>query len=123
MNKPTVIAINDLSEGIYAASGKGCYTASAYIHQKPEIGRGDYRIQINGIHKAQHTKETQYLQISFNLPVIYKSSNGQYLNGSNTNTLLIQYNYHQNPNDNIGLGDLCVEANEGLIVTNIKITD
>ena len=34
MNKPTIITINDLSEGVYLASG-GCYSATAKIHQKP----------------------------------------------------------------------------------------
>lgn len=120
--KPVVIANEDLAEGIYAASGE-CYSASAYIHQKPEIGRGDFRIQVNGIHHADHTKETQWLYITFNKPVSYKSSNGTLENGNNTNTLIIRYSYHQNPSDNIGLGDLIVEADAGLAITNIKITD
>ena len=57
-----------MAEGVYAASG--CYTASAYIHQTPENGRGDYRIQVNGKHNADHTKEAQVLTISFNQNVI-----------------------------------------------------
>ena len=122
MNKPTIITINDLSEGVYLASG-GCYSATAKIHQKPQIGRGDYRIQVNGIHKADHTKETQWLHITFNQPIVYKSSNGSYVSGNGTTALVIQYNYHQNPNDNIGLGDLCVEADSGLTITSVKITD
>lgn len=47
-SKPVVTIDIGLAEGVYAASG--CYTASAYIHQKPETGRGDYRIQLNGQH-------------------------------------------------------------------------
>ena len=45
--KPIVTIIENQAEGIYMASG--CYTTTATIHQRPEIGRGDYRIQINGI--------------------------------------------------------------------------
>ena len=59
--KPIVAIIENKSEGIYMASG--CYTTTATIHQRPEIGRGDYRIQINGIHNADHTKESQILTI------------------------------------------------------------
>ena len=121
--KPIVIANEELAEGVYANSGDGCYTASAYIHQSPEIGRGDYRIQVNGIHNADHTKETQWLYITFNIPVTYKSSNGTLEAGDGTNTLVIKYNYHQNPTDNIGLGDLVVEAEAGLAITNVRITD
>ena len=121
--KPIVIANEELAEGVYANSGDGCYTASAYIHQSPETGRGDYRIQVNGVHNADHTKETQWLYITFNMPVTYKSSNGALEAGDGTNTLVIKYNYHQNPTDNIGLGDLVVEAEAGLAITNVRITD
>lgn len=120
-NKPVIFGTNDLAEGVYAASG--CYTANAYIHQTPETGRGDYRIQVNGKHDADHTKETQWLHITFNMPVKYSSSQGTLESGDNTNTLVIRYNYHQNPTDNIGLGDLVVNADQGLAVTAVSITD
>ena len=63
---------------VVAASSNSCYTANAWIHQTPQTGRGDYRIQVNGQHKADHTKESQVLTISFNQPVVYKSCNGIY---------------------------------------------
>ena len=120
-NKPVVLTNSDLAEGVYAASG--CYTASAYIHQTPETGRGDYRIQVNGQHHADHTKETQWLHISFNMPVKYSSSQGTLESGDGTTSLTIRYNYHQNGTDNIGLGDLIVQADSGLAVTSVSITD
>lgn len=120
-SKPVILTNKDMAEGVYAASG--CYTATAYIHQKPETGRGDYRIQVNGKHNADHTKETQWLHISFNQPVTYKSSQGTLESGDGTNTLTIRYNYHQNPTDNIGLGDLCVQSDAGLAITAVSITD
>ena len=122
--KPTIIVKEELAEGVYAGSGDtGCYTASAYIRQTPKVGRGDFRIQVDGVHRAGHTKERQWLYIGFNMPVMYKSSNGSLVSGDGTNTLCIKYNYHQNPNDNIGFGDLVVEADAGLVITNVKITD
>lgn len=120
--KPIVIANEELAESVYMNSGD-CYIASAYIHQTPETGRGDYRIQVNGVHNADHTKEAQWLYISFNMPVTYKSSNGALESGDGSNTLVIKYAYHQNPTDNIGLGDLVVEAEAGLTIANVKITD
>ena len=119
-NKP-IIVIDDLAEGIYAASG--CYSANAHIHQRPETGRGDYRIQVNGVHDADHTKETQWLHISFNMPVNYSWSQGILESGDNTSTLVIRYGYHQNPKDNIGLGDLVVKADQGLEIVGVSITD
>ncbi|MDD6789493.1 MAG: hypothetical protein PUE04_05260, partial [Lachnospira sp.] len=118
--KPVIMTAEDLAEGVYLASG--CYTANAEIHQTPQTGRGDYRIQVNGKHNADHTKSTQWLTISFNMPVTYSSSNGTLESGNETSTLRIRFNYQQNPSDNIGLGDLVVQADPGLEITSVKIT-
>lgn len=122
-SKPMVIVDQGLAEGVYADSGAGCYEASAYIHQRPETGRGDFRIQVNGKHNADHTKEAQTLTISFNQPVTYSSSNGTLAGATTGTTLTINYTYHQNPNDNIGLGDLVVVSDPGLSITSVSITD
>ena len=122
-SKPVVSIDNGLAEGVYAASGAGCYTASAYIHQTPQTGRGDYRIQVNGKHNADHTKESQTLTISFNQNVTYVSGGAGLISGNGTPTLKVKLGYHQNPNDNIGFGDLVVTANTGLAITGVSITD
>lgn len=124
--KPIVEIDAGMAEGVYAASGAGCYTATARIHQTPQTGRGDYRIQVNAQHSADHTKEVQILTISFNHLVTYKSCNGSgasLVSGNGTNTLVINLGYHQNPTDNIGLGDLCVESDAELEITGVSITD
>ena len=105
------------------ASSNGCYTTNAYIHQIPETGRGDYRIQVNGYHQAGHYCEHQVLSISFNMPVTYVSSQGSLNSGNGTTTLIIDYNYHNNEIDNIGLGDLVVNADSGLAITGVSISD
>lgn len=119
--KPIMVIIENQSEGIYMASG--CYTTTATIHQSPEIGRGNYCIQINGIHKSVHIKESQILVISFNMPVEYVSSNGSLISGNGSTALQIKLNYYQNPNDNIGMGDLIVNADSGLSIVSVNITD
>lgn len=58
--KPVISLDEGMAEGVYAASGAGCYTASAYIHQTPETGRGDYRIQVNGKHNAIIQKKHRF---------------------------------------------------------------
>lgn len=132
--RPMLIKTEQMSEGVYLASGanggnddgtgggSGCYTANAYIHQKPETGRGNYKIQVNGQHAADHTKEAQTLTISFNLPVVHVGG-GTLISGDGSSTLVIALSYHQNPNDNIGFGDLTVTADEGLAITGVTITD
>lgn len=127
-SKPIISIDNGMAEGVYAASGAsaestGCYSADAYIHQTPQTGRGDYRIQVNGVHSADHSNDAQILTISFNQNVTYQSSQGTLISGNGTNTLKISYNYHQNPNDSIGLGDLVVTADTGLAITGVSITD
>ena len=113
--KPIVTIDSGMAEGVYAASG--CYTASAYIHQTPENGRGDYRIQVNGKHNADHTKEAQVLTISFNQNVTYVSG------GAGLTPVIVKLAYHQNPTDNIGFGDLVVTSDAGLAITGVSITD
>lgn len=120
-SKPVVTIDIGLTEGVYAASG--CYTASAYIQQKPETRRGDYRIQVNGQHHSDHTKEAQTLTISFNQNVTYVSGGAGLISGNGTATLIIKLSYHQNSNDNIGFGDLVVTSDTGLAITGVSITD
>lgn len=126
--KPVMLDNEEVFEGVYAASGAGdgadCYTVTAYIHQTPETGRGDYRIQVNGVHAAAngHHSGEQVLTLSFNQPVEYSSSNGTLVSGSGTATINIKYNYHNNGNDNIGLGDVVVTSDDGLAITGAMLS-
>ena len=126
--KPIAIENDELAEGVYAASGSSvgndCYTVSAYIHQTPEIGRGDYRIQVNGVHAAAngHHSGEQILTLTFNQPVDYSWSNGVLVSGDGTSAISIKYNYHNNGNDNIGLGDIVVTADDGLAITGAVLS-
>lgn len=120
-SKPTILVNDEYSEGVYAASG--CYTVTASILQDNQIGRNDYRIQVNGKHDSDHTGDAQTLTVSFNMPVTYKSSSGILQGAFVGTTIVVKYNYHQNRKDNIGLGDLVVEAEQGLQITSISLTD
>lgn len=126
--KPVLLSNDEVFEGIYAASGASeggdCYTVTAYIHQSPETGRGDFRIQVDAVHAASdgHHSTEQVLALSFNQPVEYVSSQGTLVSGSGTSTINIKYNYHNNAYENIGLGDVCVTSNAGLSVTGAVLT-
>ena len=124
--KPIVLANEELAEGVYAASGDAgnggdCYTVTAYIHQTPELGREDYRIQVNGVHAAVgHHSTGQELILYFNQPVNYQFCNGAeatLVSGDGTSELRLAYSYHNNENDNIGLGDVVVTSGDGLAVS------
>lgn len=120
--KPMCLANEDLAEGVYAASGD-CYTFSARIVQTPELGNEVYTLQIDGVHNADHHSTARTVVITFNYPVEYVSSLAESYEGSGTNQLRLLYtaksggNYHNNFNENIGLGELKVKAQSGLIVT------
>lgn len=120
--KPVIVEVG-AGEGIYMSSGSTCYTTTAYIHQRPETGRDDYRIQINAKHNGDHTRTAQTLVITFNQPVQYVWCNGNLKSGDGTNTLMIGLNYYQNPTDNIGLGDLVVKSESGLDIISAEIYD
>ncbi len=121
--RPVVLENEDLAEGVYAASGDRCYEVTVNIHQKPETGRGNYRMQLNATHNAedQHHSTAQRLTRVFNLPVEVVSCDQSEVSGSGTNTLNISYSYHNNPSENIGLGNLTVVADAGLAVTSAKL--
>lgn len=122
--KPILLINTDVSEGVYTFSGTSdgsdCYTVTTMIHQMLETGRGDYRIQVDGIHSAAngHHSDEQILILSFNQPVVYSYSNGELLDGNGTNTLRIKYDHHNNAYDNIGLGDVIVVSDLGLTINN-----
>ena len=128
--KPIVLVNEELAEGVYAASGiadggdEDCYTVSAYIHQTPETGREDYRIQVNGVHAAGngHHSGVQVLTLFFNQDVNYVDSNGDLDSGDGSSSISIRYSYHNNPQDNIGLGDVIVTSGEGLAVTEAVLS-
>lgn len=119
--KPIILINEDLAEGIYAASG--CYAVTAYITQIPQTGRGDYRIQLNAFHDADHTNNSQILTITFNQNVKYVSSNGTLGFGDDTSTLTINFEYFQNEYDKVGLGELVVTADECLEIVSVRLTD
>jgi len=125
--RPVVLATEETAEGVYAASGDDCYTVSAYIHQRPETGRGDYRIQVNGSHAAVdgHHSGEQRLILTFNQPVVYVGSNGSLSSpgeGEESYTIEITYNYHNNAIDEIGLGDVIVTSMPGLADPSAVLT-
>ena len=115
-SKPLVLANEELAEGVYAASGD-CYTCKGRIAQWPATGNEQYVIQFDAKHvNADHHSTGQVLTITFNKPVVFKECYGngaKYESGSGTNTLKISYTYHNNSNDNIGLGDLKVMTVDG----------
>lgn len=121
---PIAIMNEDLMEGIYAASGSKCYSVRANIHQSPEQGRGDYRIQVTAQHNADHTCDKQKLTLTFNQPVTPVSATNGIIKTHGTSAVLeIEYSYWNNPIDAIGLGDVIVTSEQGLIITGARLTD
>ena len=114
--KPVVLMNEDLAEGVYAASGD-CYTCSARVAQRPATGMLNYVIQFDARHsQADHHSTGQVLTITFNKAVNFIECYGNgasYVSGDGTTTLKISYTYHNNSNDNIGLGDLKVMTVDG----------
>ncbi|MEQ2359335.1 hypothetical protein WMO75_13560, partial [Blautia sp. CLA-AA-H95] len=60
------------------------------------------------------------MQLKYSNYVAFSHDHGFAVNNSG---LVINLGYHQNPTDNIGLGDLCVESDAGLEITGVSITD
>lgn len=123
--RPVIVANTELAEGVYAGSGD-CYTFSARITQVPEGIRDYYVVQMDGVHHATdgHHSTLRNVVVCFNQPVVYLDSMAESCEGSGTNQLVLAYrrtngSYHNNASENIGLGDLKVQAGENLAVTGI----
>ena len=115
--KPVVLLNEELSEGVYAASGEGCYTVKGKVVQGPATGMENYVVQVDALHDTTtHHSTEQVLIITFNKPVKYIScyAEGAKLeSGDGTNTLRIKLTYHKNAVENIGFGDLKVMTVDG----------
>lgn len=133
---PVVLGNEELAEGVFAAASGplvdgaaadgDCYTADAYIHQTPEVGRPNFTIRVNAHHDADHNSNKQELHISFNQAVQYQSCNMQgatLKSGDGTTSLVIELTYWNNHTDNIGGGDLVVTSNDGLAITSVAMYD
>lgn len=125
--KPVVLVNEELAEGVYAASGKDCYTVSAQIVQLPELGKDTYTIQMDGVHNAQdgHHSSERVIKVVFNQVVTYVSSNAASVSGSGSNTLYLTYvqgngSYHNNAQDTLGLGNLDVISEAGLAINSVS---
>lgn len=124
---PVIFDNEELAEGVYATgsggAGNGCYNITISNKQGPEVGRGDFRFQVNAHHSANHGGNRQIMVITFNqMNVVYKSSNGTVVSGFDQGQIIkIEYHYHQNAEDDIGLGDAVFTADAGVDVTSIDI--
>lgn len=121
--KPAVLANEDISEGIYTASGD-CYTVSARITQTPEIGRENYCIHMDAEHSATHHSTQQVVRLSFNQAVDFEWCNAANCScsGSGSSNLTLTFSYHANFNENHGLGDVYVKSGNGLAITGVQCT-
>ena len=126
--KPVVLANEELSEGVYAASGgqatSECWTASARIHQKPETGRGDYRIQVDCAHtNPDMHRSGAIVTIVFNqsVEVTWPGGGITAITGSGSSIELEFDIGTYNPNENKGWGDLCVTSDAGLEILDVGI--
>ena len=116
--KPIVLLNEELSEGVYAASGEGCYTVTGKVVQNPATGMENFVVQVDALHDTTtHHSTEQTLIITFNKPVKYIScyaTSGTALeSGDGTETLRIKLFYHKNAVENIGFGDLKVMTVDG----------
>lgn len=137
--KPAVLLNEDLAEGVFTASlggggGRGsdsvtstdgCFNVTAKIDQKPETGRGDYRLDVNATHIpsfANHGSNSQTLTIVFNQPVDYVSCGtnvSSYSDGTSVLTVTRQ-NWCNGQSEPVGFAGLVVNSEQGLGLISVK---
>ena len=131
--KPVVLLNEELAEGVYAASGavggglvnSDCWTVSAYIHQRPETGRGDYRLQVDCTHlNPDHHRSSATVTIVFNQSVtVTNPGNNAFTVSGSGSVISVGFDVGtSNPNEHRGWGDLIVTSDAGLEVVSVGIT-
>lgn len=101
-----------------------CFTATGYVHQRMELGRLDYRIQVDAQHATDHTCTIETLTLTFNQPVTFKECYGDgaaVQSGDGTSQLVMTFTYLANPGQNIGLGDIIVDSEPGLQLVSVSM--
>ena len=132
--KPVVLLNEELSEGVYAASGdevsgggltnSECWTVKARIHQSPETGRGDYRIQVDAYHtNPGHHNSGAIVTIVFNQSVsVTNAGGGAWVKQGQGSTISVEFNIGtSNANESKGWGDLIVTSDAGLEILDVGI--
>ncbi len=129
--KPILMATEDMSEGIYAASGANtitkvvdCWTVTATLKQINQVGRMDRRIQIVCAHASvQGHQPPLVVTVTFNNPVENPQCGGATPTLTAPNVVTLTRNQPVNPNESVGLGDLVVWADDSLLLVDIDIHD
>lgn len=110
--KPVVLANNEMSEGVYAASGD-CYTCEASVNQAPELGQDCYVVRVKLVHNATdgHHSNTRRVTINFDQVVTYvKATSCSLYAGDNSTSLTVQTVHHNNASETIELTDLYIKS-------------
>ena len=131
-SKPVVLENEDLAEGVYAASGAGGLVSSdcwiierVQIMQRPETGRGDYRLQVDTKHiNSDNHRSSATVTIVFNQPVTVTNPGGNAFTVSGEgSTIKVGFDVGtNNSNESRGWGDLHVTSDAGLAVLSYGIT-
>ncbi len=112
--KPVLVSAEDMAEGVFAASGSA--NAKAWIVQRPELGRYDFRLRVEG--NPGGTTEVQIFTVTFNQAVEYEG--GDWPGTASGNTVTITRSNHANPGDNINF-NLIVKSQTGLEVVSASV--
>lgn len=126
---PVAIVNEDLSEGVYMASGASsssdCWTVTAHIHQRPETGRGDYRLQVDATHLNPdfHRSSAVITFVFNNVVTVTNPGGGASVMGDITgSTIELAFDVGtSNPNEHRGWGDFTVVSDAGLELVSVSI--
>ncbi len=119
--KPTILKDENLSEGVYMASGgSGCLTTTCSLEQ--HLNGNQYRFRVRIQHHANHTNNYQTTTIVFSVPVTCISAQEYAVSGSGSSTLTITRNRFMNGNDNADY-DVYVTAASQPAVLRVSSTD
>lgn len=127
--KPMIIASDDLSEGVYLASGssdENCWRVTVKrSHQHPVCGRKSTKFQIDMQHlikdQSHHDRKPQRLYLVFDHCVDVLECSEAHLVGCGRNVSQIEVDFYtcDNGNEHIGWGGLAVAYTDSDCKVNI----
>lgn len=127
--KPVAMINEDMSEGVYAASGWGqsssCWTCSGDGKQESEVSRTDWRFQINGSHINERHEADVYATFIFDTNISTADFCGYQpveLVGNKAVFRLTNYSNGVNPNENFGGGALNVTTSAAVTSLTVSVS-
>ncbi len=131
-NKPLILTNDDMAEGVYAASGgsrsasiTGCWTGTATLNQKPELGQDCYTVHFDAHHESvSHLSPNTKIVVKFNQNITLGQQWYDVQSCTVNGDTITAYRYSgANPGEGFGSTGLYIKANDDIGIISVYMSE